>query len=102
MNRRTGKAEKNNSKSSKVAFYAAKSGKSLPIKVTSQTTRIKCPFYGELKEREFTEVAQENTSFEPAATSAMLNVTDTGKKKVSDLHLFVIFIELVWRKSSEL
>ena len=78
MNRRAGKAEK--SKSSKVAFSAAKSRQLPIIKVTSQTTRVKCPFYGRLKEREFTEVAQEETSFKPAATNAVLNVTNTGKK----------------------
>ena len=96
MNRRAGKAEK--SKSSKVAFYAAKSSKSsqLPIKVTSQTTRVKCPFYGQLKEREFTEVAQEETSFQPAATNAVLNVTNTGKKKISNLHLYYL-VELLKR-----
>ena len=97
INRRAGKAEK--SKSGKVAFYAAKSSKSsqLPIKVTSQTTaRVKCPFYGQLKEREFTEVAQEETSFQPAATNAVLNVTNTGKKKISNLHLYNL-VELLKR-----
>ena len=103
INRRAGKAEK--SKSGKVAFYAAKSSKSsqLPIKVTSQTTaRVKCPFYGQMKEREFTEIIQENTSFQPEATNAVLNVTDTGKKKISNLHLYYLELPYSQKRSSEL
>ena len=102
MNRRAGKAEK--SKSSKVAFYAAKSSKSsqLPIKVTSQTTRVKCPFYGQMKEREFTEVAQEETSFQPAATNAALNVTNTGKKGRCLKLAFVLSSRTTQKRSSEL
>ena len=92
MNRRAGKAEK---------FSAAKSRQLPVIKVTSQTARVKCPFYGRLKEREFTEVAQEETSFKPAATNAVLNVTNTGKRE--DVKLaFVLSSRTSQKRSSEL
>jgi len=51
-----------------------------------------------MKEREFTEIVQENTSFQPEATNAVLNVTDTGKKKISNLHLY--YLELVKRNQA--
>lgn len=62
-------------------YILAKSGKSSSgksSKRSSMQARTICPWYGLFSEEAFQEVVRSNTAFEPEATYALLNVSDTG------------------------